>query len=379
MRAAIVVALACLVVSGACAGGASPSGGGARPEAAPAQPKAPAASGPAAPAATGPAAASAASAPAAAPAPAPLRLTIAYSTASAATSPMQLAQDRGVFRQHGLEVELIHAMGNTGPAAVVAGQAQVLSGGCAEALNMIASGADLVIAMVSVNRMQYMLVGSPTIAGPQDLRGKRFAVSRIGSSSHLATKFMVKHLGYDPENDVAYVQVGNTPERVAALLAGSIDGSILSADEGSLLGAQPGMHVLIDMSTENIPYCGNALSTLRQYLREQPEPMRRLVRAVTEAHVRFKYNKAEGMDAVARFVDESDMQKVEKLWGVWVRMYPDRPYPEPEAVKFVLDEVGQTDPRVRGLTPEQISDASLVREMDQSGFIDQLLQRLGAR
>jgi ABC-type nitrate/sulfonate/bicarbonate transport system substrate-binding protein len=175
-----------------------------------------------------------------------------------------------------------------------------------------------------------------------------------------------------------YVQVGNTPERVAALQAGSVDGSILSADEGTLLGAQPGMHLLVDMSTANIPYCGNALATTRQFLREQPEAVRRLTRAVTEAHIRFKYNKAEGMDAVSRFVDESDMQKVEKLWEVWIRMYPDRPYPEPRGVQFVLDEVGQADPRVRGLTPEQISDASFVRELDQSGFIDQLLRSLGA-
>jgi ABC-type nitrate/sulfonate/bicarbonate transport system substrate-binding protein len=362
MRRAIALVLVGSVLLAACA---------PAPAASPAPPA------PERPAAAAPPVAAPAPPTAAAPGP-PLRITVAYSTASAATSPMQLAQDRGVFRDAGLEVELIHAMGNTGPAAVISGQAQALAGGCTEAVNTIAGGADLVIVLVSVSRLQYMLVGSPTIAGPHDLRGKRFAVSRIGSSSHLATKFMVKYLGYDPDHDVSYLQVGNTPERVAALLAGSVDGSILSADEGTLLGAQPGMHVLIDMSRENIPYCGNAIVVTRQLAREQPEIVRRLARAVTEAHLRFKYHKPEGLEAIARFIDEQDLQKVEQLWQVWIRMYPDKPYPDPRGIQFVLDEAGQADPRVRALTPEQVSDATFVRELDESGFIDRLLRSLGA-
>src|SRR5262249_44759297 len=176
MRAIVVLAVLSLLVS-ACGGSAAPSASSQPSDAAAPPPSAPA--------------------PAAQPAPeaSPTHITLAYSTASAANSPLQLAQDRGIFRANGLDVELIHAMGNAGPAAALSGQAQVLATGCAEALAAIAGGADFVLMMVWINRMQYVLAGSPTIAGPETLRGKRLAVSRIGSSSHLATKFIVKYLG----------------------------------------------------------------------------------------------------------------------------------------------------------------------------------------
>ncbi len=356
MRAMGLLALLSLLVS-ACGGSAAPS--------TPARPSE--------------AAAPAHSAPAPAAQAAPTHITLAYSTASAANSPMQLAQDRGIFRANGLDIELIHAMGNAGPAAVLSGQAQVLATGCAEALAAITGGADFVLTMVWINRMQYVLAGSPTIAGPETLRGKRLAVSRIGSSSHLATKFIVKYLGLDPDQDVSYVQVGNTPERVGALLAGSVDGSILSADEGLLIGNEPGMHIIVDMTTENIPYCGNALGATRQYVRDQPEVMRALTRSFVEAITRFRLDKAEGVQAVAAFLGENDTYKAEQLWGTWVRMLPEKPYPDPRGIQFVLDEVAQTDERARALTPDGVVDPSWVRELDRSGFIDGLNRGAGAR
>ena len=132
----------------------------------------------------------------------------------------------------------------------------------------MAGGGDFVIWLQPTNRMQYMLAGGPNVTDATSLRGKRTAVSRLGSSSHLSTKFILKHLGLDPEQDVTYVQVGNTPDRVAALLTGSVDATLLSMDEGSLLSNQPGMRILVDMTREAVPYCANAVVATRSDLRE---------------------------------------------------------------------------------------------------------------
>jgi NitT/TauT family transport system substrate-binding protein len=327
----------------------------------------------------GAAATPASTAPPTAAAVAPTRITLAYSTASAANSPLQLAQDQGIFRQNGLEVEMIHAVGNAGPAAIVSGQAQVLSSGCAEALGAMVGGADFVIAIVTINRMQYVLAGGPTVSSPESLRGKRLAVSRIGTSSHLATKFIVKYLGLDPDQDVSYIQVGNTPERVGALLAGSVDGSILSYDEGALIGNEPGMHIVVDMTRENIPYCGNALAANRQYVRDQPAVMRALTRSIVEAIARYKLNPTEGAEAVAHFLGDSDTRRAEQLRGAWAELFPEKPYPDPRGLQFVIDELAQTDERARALDVQQIVDPSWVGELDASGFVDGLYRAAGAR
>jgi NitT/TauT family transport system substrate-binding protein len=297
---------------------------------------------------------------------------LTYSTASAANSPLRLAQDRGIFAANGLDVELVHAPGNGGPSAVLSGQAQMLSSGCTEAVSAIAGGADFVVVLTTINRMQYVLVGGPSITNVDTLRGKRLAVSRIGTSSHLALRFIVKYLGLDPDQDVSYVQVGNTPERVSALQSGSVDGSILSADEATLLADQPGMHVIVDMTTENQPYCGNALVMLRQYTRDNADVGRRLTRALVEALARFRTNKEEGADAIGKFLSDDDPAKAAQLWETWLRLFPEKPYPDPRGVQFVLDELAQTDERAKAITPEQIIDPTWVRELDESGFIDNL-------
>jgi NitT/TauT family transport system substrate-binding protein len=351
MRRLPQVAATCLLLATACAGPAAP---------------APAPS-PAAAAAPQPAAPVATAAPVAV-----TRLPIVFSTSSAANSPLQLGQDQGIFQANALEVELTHAPGNAGPAAMISGQAPMMVGGCAETVAAVAGGGDFVVFLQPTNRMQYMLAGGPNVPDAASLRGKRTAVSRLGSSSHLSTKFMLKYLGLDPEQDVTYVQVGNTPERVAALLSGSVDATILSMDEGNLLSSQPGMRIIVDMTREAVPYCANAVVAPRQYLRENPDVIRRFTRAYVEMTARYKLNRAEGIAAVSRHLDEHDPQKLASIWESWVSLFVDKPYPEPQAIQFVLDEYAQSDPRARDFKVEDLIDRSWVRALDEQGYIDQL-------
>ena len=357
-RLAVALAAVCLLLGAACAGGAAPAPPASAPSGAaggaPAQASAPGpAAGPTAPIA-------------------PTRLTFAYSTTSSANSLVQLAQDQGIFRANGLEVEMVHAPGNAGPAALFAGQAQLLISGCSEAISAIAAGADLVYVLVNTNRMQYVLAGGPNVTSRAEITGKRFGVSRFGTSSPLATKFIMKQLGLDADRDVSYVQVGNTPERVSALLAGSIDGSVLTVEEGLIVGEMPGMRILVDMTKENLPYCGNGWFMQRDYARDNEEIIRRTARATVQATARYKTQKAEGVAAVVRFLGEDDPIRAERIWDIRSQMFPAKPYPEPRGLQFVLDEAGQDDERVRRITTQQLIDDRFVRELDQSGFIDSL-------
>jgi NitT/TauT family transport system substrate-binding protein len=226
--------------------------------------------------------------------------------------------------------------------------------------------------LVNTNRMQYVLAGGPSMPNRASVQGKRLAVSRLGTSSHLATRFIVKQLGLDPDRDVDYIQVGNTPERLSALLAGNVDGSILSVDEAALLGELPSMQIVVDMTQENIPYCGNGLVALRKYLQEQPDTVRRLTKAFATAMARFKQDQVAGVDAVGRFLGETDPEKAERIWAIRARMFPEKPYPEPQGVQFVMDEVAQADERVRAFSAEQLIDPRWVRELDESGYLDRL-------
>jgi NitT/TauT family transport system substrate-binding protein len=355
----VSVLAGCLLASVACAGGTTAP---------------PAASAPVAPAApAAPPDPTAERAPAVAPTTPLTRLTLVYGTTSAANTFLQLAQDQGIYRANGLEVEMSYAVGNATPAAVLSGQAQVMITGCIETVSAyVGSGGEIASFVQPVHRMQYLLVGGPNVPRVSELRGKTLAVSRIGSSSHLMSRSIVRHLGLDADNDIGFIQIGNTPERVAALLAGNTDATVLSLDEGPLIGNVPGMTVLVDMTREAVPYCTNSFAATRQFVQEQPDTIRRLTRATVEAIARLKLDKAAGLDATRRFLSEEDPQKIESIWTTWQHMYEPKPYPDNAGLQVVLDEARLSDARIASVTAEQINDPRWVRELDQSGYLDQL-------
>jgi ABC-type nitrate/sulfonate/bicarbonate transport system substrate-binding protein len=300
-------------------------------------------------------------------------VAVVYGTTSAANAFLQVAADQGLYQANGLDVELSYAAGNATPAAVLSGQAQAMVSGCIESVSAyVGSGGDIVVFMQPVHRMQYVLASSAGLVNPSDLRGKRLAVSRIGSSSHLISRTIVRFVGLDPDNDVSFVQIGNTPERVAALLAGNIDATVLSLDERTLVGSTPGMHILVDMTREAVPYCTNSVAATRQFIRDQPDTIRRLTRALAEAIARFKHDKSVGLEATRRFLSEEDPRKIESIWTTWEDMYEPKPYPDNAGLQRVLDDAGESDARLASVKAEQINDRRWVAELDQSGYLDQL-------
>jgi ABC-type nitrate/sulfonate/bicarbonate transport system substrate-binding protein len=231
--------------------------------------------------------------------------------------------------------------------------------------------------MQPVHRMQYLLASGADVATPSDLRGKRLAVSRIGSSSHLISRTIVRFVGLDPDTDVSFVQVGNTPERVAALLAGNIDATVLSLDEGALLATNPGMHVLVDMTREPVPYCTNSVGASRQILGAQADTVRRLTRALVAALARFRLDKPAGLEATRRFLGEDDPGKVESIWTAWESVYERKPYPDNAGLQRVIDDAAESDARLASVKAEQINDPRWVAELDQSGYLDQFYSGSG--
>ena len=55
-------------------------------------------------------------------------------------------------------------------------------------------------------------------------------VSRFGSGSHFQSNLALKEGGLDPDKDVTVLQIGNSGARMAAILSGTVDGTIIAAD-----------------------------------------------------------------------------------------------------------------------------------------------------
>src|SRR5579862_6122250 len=231
--------LTCSVVLAAC-GFAAP----ASPASSAAAPASPATS----------AAASAAASPATSPIGSPgaeTALVMAYSEIVGVHAPEWAAKEDGTFAKNGLNVDVRLIESSLGVGAILSGQAQIGSMGGSEALAADVSGADLVAYATLSPVYPYKFEAVPAIKTPQDLKGKKLGISRIGSSSDTATRVWLKTVGLDPDKDVTLVQIGSLQARTAALKSGALDGAMASVTDAVALEAE-GLHPLVDLAQAKI-------------------------------------------------------------------------------------------------------------------------------
>ena len=96
-----------------------------------------------------------------------------------------------------------------------------------------ARGADLVMIAGVVNKMNYVLIGAPSVKKPEDLKGKRIGAAQAGTASDHAVLLGLKHWGLDARRDrITILQLGNQGARVASLQSGGSDAIIVNPGLG---------------------------------------------------------------------------------------------------------------------------------------------------
>src|SRR3989454_11207266 len=126
--------------------------------------------------------------------------------------PFWYAKDYGLYQKYSVDVDMITTGGGT-----VLAQA-MLSGGVHFAaigsafLQGSMQGADHVLLAAHINYFPYRVVGLPSIADKEGLRGATIAISRFGSNADTALRIALREAGLDPAKDVTIIQLGTQPE-----------------------------------------------------------------------------------------------------------------------------------------------------------------------
>jgi NitT/TauT family transport system substrate-binding protein len=145
------------------------------------------------------------------------RIKIAYSSADASNTVWFTALDAGLYKKHGLDVELVFIQSSTmSVSTVVSGDIQVANTSGGAVASAVVGGAHLIMTACYINTLPYELVVQETVKSAEELRGKSVGISRVGSASDVAARVLVKGLGLEPVKDVPIIQVGGPSERAAA-------------------------------------------------------------------------------------------------------------------------------------------------------------------
>src|SRR3989442_5292913 len=141
---------------------------------------------------------------------------------------IQVAINGGVYRKYGFDVENIQVGSSaTVVQALLAGEVSFAHVGAVPVVAAVASGSDLKIIAVFLNRFNYVMVSIPELRKLQDLKGKTLAISRLGSGDEFATREALRRWNLDPDKDVRFLQVGLTLARLAALQSRHVHATLL--------------------------------------------------------------------------------------------------------------------------------------------------------
>lgn len=289
-----------------------------------------------------------------------------------------VAKDRGFFRKYGLDVRIVQFRGDTqGTQALVAGSIPLLMGSPAGALAAAAGGVDIVELLTLAPAMPYIVVGRGAVRTTDDLRGKRIGISSTGlSASRVGMLIALKSFGIDPQKDhVTLLPVGTEPERVAALTAGSIDATLFDILYRPIIEKQQGLHIIANLAEKNVPWEHDVLLTTRRYVRANPQIAENLIRGLLEANAYILDPKSK------RFVErimaenlgtglvadaEGSYAEVIQLW------IKKKPYPNMAGLEAIFEVVKVEAPQAAGYNLRSFVDDSILRRLDQSGWIDAL-------
>jgi ABC-type nitrate/sulfonate/bicarbonate transport system substrate-binding protein len=281
-----------------------------------------------------------------------------------------------IWEKYGLNVKNIYF--NSGTVLIQAMAGGNIVGSESEIPGMVnlavAGVADLKIVTVTINRIEHVFVVRKNIAKPEDLKGKRLAVSRIGSASDTITRMVLRSWKIDPDKETILLQSGNTPTRMTALAAGHVDGALVSPESVHKIVGSGCCRILADLADLPMDYARYGYAFPAFYIKTQREPLRRLLMAYLEGIYVFRTRPK----AVYSVLDEQDIKDPVVQKDVYERALKsvrEFPVPEPNGIQSVLDSLPH--PNARNIKPASVMDTSILEEIKKSGFIDKLYGRAG--
>jgi NitT/TauT family transport system substrate-binding protein len=307
--------------------------------------------------------------------PAPEKISAIYASISGDHAALFVAQDLGLFRKYGLEVNLSYIAGAAQVIqTMMAGENQIATAGGSGVVDAGLGGADLVAVAGMVNLPAFYIVVQPEIKSLQDLRGQPVGITRFGSSTDFTMRYIIRKAGLDPDKDVPILQLGGQPELAAAMEARRIFAAPLTppALQKSL---KSGGRVLIAPKTIGLSFPHVSLVVKKTYLAAHRQTVKNFIAGYAEGVAMLHKDKEASKKVLGRYHKTDDPEILEATWQYGVDVIERVPNLDREMFKLVIDERARTRPEAAKLKPEQFFDENLVRELDKEGFFKKIYAR----
>lgn len=300
------------------------------------------------------------------------KMNVGYSAQAGAFAPIWITKEAGLFKKNGLDANLVFIPGGpTAAAAMLAGEVQAAAMAGPAVVSSNLAGTDLVMIGGIVNTFAFQIITVKNITKPEQLKGKRVGVNRFGTAPDIAARFALRRMGIDP-SEVTILQLGEQSTRLAAMKAGQLEAAIVLPPI-TTIAQREGMNVLMDMSELGAEYQITGLASSQSFISQNRPGAMKLMRAFVEGIHFYKTRKKESMAIIAKYMRTNDMEAVEATWDYFAnKIVPQKPYPTAQGIKALLELAAKDRPEAAKVPPERIMNVSLLKELDDRGFIERL-------
>jgi len=302
----------------------------------------------------------------------PEKLHVAYTVIAPTQLNVWTAKDMGYYAKYGLDVDLVLLVGAPlAVAALVGGETPIVHTGASAVITSNLAGSGTVLIAGAINRFPYVLFVTDEIKRVEDLKGKKFGVSRIGSADNAAAITVLDKYGIK-ENDITYVQAGSIPARLAAMQTNALQATLLQAPE-TLKAKEIGMRALMDFTKLDVEWQQNGVATTRDYIKKKPDTVRRFIRAYVEGNHYNLTNPKGSQKILQKYLAIKDTKSVEESYNeIVAKLTLKVPYPTEPGIQLYLDQLKIKNPKAAQAKPSDFTDVSFLKELESSGFIDKL-------
>ena len=229
------------------------------------------------------------------------RIVVGVSTVNVAFLPIYVTQDKGFFKDEGLDVLVVmFNAGATNLQALIGGDVQIMAGGVPETVLARASGMDIKNFWAISNLMPFQIYGATSFKSLKEAKGKKFAISRFGSLSEFLTRSSLRQYGVDAK-EVTMLQIGATPARFTALAGGIVDATVLWFPVTERAKAT-GLTKLYDLKELYPDWTNVGFIARESWLAKEKEQAIKFLRAYQRGVRHTRDNRDDGIKALRKYV-----------------------------------------------------------------------------
>jgi NitT/TauT family transport system substrate-binding protein len=298
------------------------------------------------------------------------KIRLAYAGWELGTAVAYVGVDAGLFKKYDIQIEEIPIRDNmsAGIQALLGVDLLIGSGSPLAILQPMANGADITVIGSHVRLDQYGMGVASSISSVKDLKGKKVAVSALGSRSDLIARVILRRAGLDPVKDVEIVAAGLAPARALALSKNLVQGAPLSeeiAAEAKKLGIKT-------LDVKAVPVVTDLLVTTRSFIKKDEETIRRFMKGYAAAINHLVTRREESLAIIKKYFPDNQSGSVQAMYDSFSAQL--RPLPElnSESLQALVDVGAVVDKRTGSIKPNDVIEPRFLEELKNSKFLKDL-------